>query len=377
MTPDTPSSSQTVPGRRRSHLWSGPILLAAVLYAAILAYPLLAPIVLSYLLTLVLSLALNPVVGGLQRRCGSRALAITILVVLFLTVLGMTGRALYGSGKQSSAALFGQLTKYSERAQPPREPHPDAAAPPAVANDGGSARHILENATQATLASVITSLNQLVLHATALVVVGITVFFGVVFTLANPRPIFGALFALVPQQHHAVTARILHRTAQFMPRWAMTTLLAMLTVGFLVGLATWPLFGFADALLLGLIAALLEAIPYIGPILSGVPALLLGLSAGGWTPLWVVLIYIVIQELENNVIAPLLVADRLQLHAVGVIFSMLLAVVAFGVLGVMLAVPLARVTQILHEELFRPRFLPDRTNADLDRLVDGALNVDH
>ena len=60
-------------------------------------------------------------------------------------------------------------------------------------------------------------------------------------------------------------------------------------------------------------------------------------------------------------------------HSVAVIFSMLLCVAAFGVLGVLVAAPLVAILEILHDELYRKRFLPTVTNADLDRLARNAL----
>ena len=189
----------------------------------------------------------------------------------------------------------------------------------------------------------------------------------------NPRPIFGAIFLIVPERHHEQTLTILQRIGRFVPTWAFATLLAMLTVGLLVFLLMWPFFGFVDALVLGLIAGVFEAIPYLGPILSAVPALLFALGEGGMTPLWVLLAYLAVQVLENNVISPLIMARSMKLHSVAVIFSMLLCVAAFGVLGVLVAAPLVAIVDILHDELYRKRFLPTVTDADLDRLARNAL----
>jgi predicted PurR-regulated permease PerM len=157
------------------------------------------------------------------------------------------------------------------------------------------------------------------------------------------------------------------------PTWAFATLLAMLTVGLLVFLLMCPFFGFVDALALGLIAGVFEAIPYLGPILSAVPAILFALGEGGMTPFWVLLAYLAVQVLENNVISPLIMAHSMKLHSVAVIFSMLLCVAAFGVLGVLVAAPLVAIVGILHDELYRNRFLPTVTDADLDRLARNAL----
>jgi predicted PurR-regulated permease PerM len=92
------------------------------------------------------------------------------------------------------------------------------------------------------------------------------------------------------------------------------------------------------------------------------------------TPLWVVGAYLTVQALENNVILPLIMARGMKLHPVAVIFSMLLCVAAFGVLGVLIAPPMVAIVTILHEELYRKRFLPGVTDADLDRLAREALH---
>jgi len=150
--------------------------------------------------------------------------------------------------------------------------------------------------------------------------------------------------------------------------------LGMLTIGFLVFLLMWPIFGFMDALVLGLIAGVLEAVPFLGPILSALPALLLALGQGGMTPLWVLLTYAGVQALENNIILPFIMARGMKLYPLAVIFSMLLCVATFGVLGVLLAAPLVAIVRIVHDELYRKRFLPHVTDADLDHLAGLALH---
>jgi len=78
--------------------------------------------------------------------------------------------------------------------------------------------------------------------------------------------------------------------------------------------------------------------------------------------------------LENNVILPMIMAHGMKLHPVAVLFSMLLCVAAFGVLGVLVAAPLVAIVSILHNELYRKRFLPMVTDAGLDRLARKSLH---
>jgi predicted PurR-regulated permease PerM len=128
-----------------------------------------------------------------------------------------------------------------------------------------------------------------------------------------------------------------------------------------------------DALVLGLIAGVFEAVPYLGPLLSAVPALFFALGVGGMSPIWVLLVYLGVQLLENNVISPLIMARSMKLHPVAVIFSMLLCVEIFGVLGVLVAAPMVAIVEILHDELYRKSFLPSVTDAELQALAQRAL----
>ena len=147
----------------------------------------------------------------------------------------------------------------------------------------------------------------------------------------------------------------------------------MLTIGSLFFLLMWPVFGFADALMLGLVAFLLSVIPFLGPLLTLIPALLLAFGEGGMTPVWVLMAYGAVQALEGNVILPIVMSRGMKLHPLAVIFSMLLSVAVFGVLGVLIAAPLVAIAGILHEEIYRKRFLPTVSDEDLDRLARVAL----
>ncbi len=221
---------------------------------------------------------------------------------------------------------------------------------------------------------VLGSFTAVAFNSAQIIVVLVTVFFGVIFMLMNPCPVFASMLALFPSRHHQQAVVILQRIGTFVPMWAGATLLGLVTIGFLVFLLMWPIFGFMDALVLGLVAFTLEAIPFLGPILSAVPALLLAFGEGGMTPVWIVLAYITVQAFENNVIIPFLMASRMKLHPLAVIFSMLLCAAAFGVLGVLVAAPLVAVVTILHEELYRKSFLPTVTDAELNHMAGIILH---
>jgi len=379
------------------------LMLGAALFVFIQTFSLLSPILFSFLLIALISLAVNPLISRMRAFTGGRKSATGLMVAALFVFIALTGWAFFGPMSNAGAKLWERLPTYWERLQKPlikmeqqaelsekklqaevtseiaqtakEEGKPEAArrtskpAPPTTTKEAESIRSRLSQMIQ----SVVGSFTAVAFNTAQILVVLVTVFFGVIFTLMNPRPIFSAIFMIVPERHHEKTLTILQRVGTFIPSWAFATLLAMLVVGLLVFLLMWPFFGFVDALALGLIAGVFEALPYVGPILSAVPALLFALGEGGMTPVWVLLAYVAVQLLENNVISPLVMAHSMKLHSLAVIFSMLLCVAAFGVLGVLVAAPLVAIVGILHDELYRERFLPTVTDADLDRLARNAL----
>lgn len=95
------------------------------------------------------------------------------------------------------------------------------------------------------------------------------------------------------------------------------------------------------ALLIGIIAGILDIIPYFGPVLGAVPAVALALSASLWRALWVVVLFVVVHELESGIISPKILGDRVGLHPLAVIFALLAGGEILGIWGMLLAVPIA------------------------------------
>ena len=375
----------------------------AALLVFIETFSLLSPILLSFLLILLISLAINPVISRMKAWAGGRKGAAVLFVAAVVAVIALTGWAFFGPMKVSLVKLSEQVPAYWDRLQKPlikmehravlseaklQEEVTIEIEQNAAAGKAAPARHISDTtplkaakesgAIRSSLSEMFRSgvvrLTAGAFNAAQILVVLTTVFFGVTFTLMNPRPIFWAIFSLVPERHHDEALTILQRIGKFVPGWAGAVLLGMLTIGLLVFLTMWPFFGFSDALVLGLIACILEAVPFLGPMLSAVPALLLAVAKGGMTPLWVLLAYLAVQAVENNVTLPFIFSRSMKLHPVALIFSMLLCVAAFGVLGVLVAAPLVAIVKIVHDELYRKRYLPTVTDADLDRLARNALH---
>jgi len=128
-------------------------------------------------------------------------------------------------------------------------------------------------------------------------------------------------------------------------------LLVASMVGVLTSLGL-ALVGVKFYLLLGIIAGIADLIPYFGPIIGAIPAVGLALLNSSQQALYVLLVMVVVQQVENNLLSPKILGDSVGLHPVVVIFVLLAGGHLFGILGMLLAVPLTAILRILVNYLY-------------------------
>jgi predicted PurR-regulated permease PerM len=165
------------------------------------------------------------------------------------------------------------------------------------------------------------------------------ILFTSIFVAIDPGLYHRGLMHLFPHRARARAGEVLSAVAVVLRRWLVTQLVAMLVIG-VVTTTVLLLLGVQAAVALGIIAGLLEFVPYLGPILSAVPAVAMGLVSGPQTALYVILAYIAIQQMENHLLIPLLMKEGVDLPPVLTVIGQALMAVIFGFLGVLTAVPL-------------------------------------
>jgi predicted PurR-regulated permease PerM len=174
---------------------------------------------------------------------------------------------------------------------------------------------------------------------------GLWLFIGVLLAL-GPRAYVRGILALVPRRHERRTCRVLVVLRRTLWWWSLGRLLAMTFVGVATGIGLW-LLDVPLAFLLGVIAALLNFVPNIGPLLAAVPALLLALAADPVKALWVAALYAGVQSIESLVLEP--VIDRKTVYlppALTVTMQVVLGTLA-GLSGVALAAPVTAAGMVL------------------------------
>lgn len=107
------------------------------------------------------------------------------------------------------------------------------------------------------------------------------------------------------------------------------------------------------AILLGILAGILDVIPYFGAIFGAVPAILFGLLMSPMTALKVAVIFVIVHQLESSVIHPKIIGDSIGMHPLAVLFFVFLGGEAGGLIGMIVGVPFAAITKIIFHHIMR------------------------
>jgi predicted PurR-regulated permease PerM len=177
------------------------------------------------------------------------------------------------------------------------------------------------------------------------------VIFGGLYIAAQPDLYQGGLVKLVPPPARRRIRTALRQCGVALRHWLVGQLVSMLLVGLLTGVGLWAL-SVPSALALGLFAGLAEFVPIVGPIVAAVPALLIALSQGTDLALWVLALFVVIQQLEGNLIQPLIQRRMVSLPPALTLFSVVAFGLLFGALGLLLAAPMTVTAFVLVRELY-------------------------
>ena len=184
-------------------------------------------------------------------------------------------------------------------------------------------------------------------------------------TLDGPRTI-QSLLLLVPKDQRESISELISAMETKVGFYIAGQGVLCLVIG-VMALVAYLLIGLPNALVLALVAGVLEAVPMIGPLLGAIPAALVALSIAPSKLVWVIVATIVIQQLENSLLVP-----RVMRKAVGVNpFVSLLAIFAFsslfGIAGALMAIPIAAIIQLLLDRfVFHPAAMEPEVSAGRD-----------
>ncbi len=323
--------------------------------------PLLVPVLLAALLTYVL----HPVVNWLNRRM-RRGLAVAVVYLLLIVVGAGASTGLGLAVSQQVVGLVQDVGNWSSEIPNALERLSEVRftlgpwvidlgainLAPALASLASSIRPLISGAG-GMLASVASATASAFSVALAVMVLGY-------YMLLDSRPPEASFVDLVPPAYQADVQRLLKETAAAWNAFLRGQLLLSAVIGILVAVVLSVL-GVRFSLVLGLIAGLLEFVPIFGPAMAGLVAVLVALFQGsnwfGLSPLVyalvVLAVFIVIQQLENNILVPRIIGGTLNLSPVLVLLGALAGGTLAGVIGLLLAAPAVATLRLWIGYLYR------------------------
>ncbi|WP_420106888.1 AI-2E family transporter [Herbaspirillum huttiense] len=350
-----PSPPEAKPTPEQRHLMRRTVLIdgIAILFLALAAAVYLAADALLLVFACILfAVLLYELSAVLHRRLGwNRKLCLVIVVLALVAIVGLGGWAMAPQISEQSAQLAKEIPASIERLQQEVQRHPLLRRIAAELPDP-------KQMTQ--------SLSKMVPDAGlffggvlgAIGNVAIIIFVGIYFALSPDMYKKGAI-KLVPKPKRERAAQVLDTIGNNLARWLVGKTISMLIVGIATSVGL-TLLGVPLGLILGIIAGLLDFIPYVGPIIAGVPAVLIALSMGPDMALYVVLLFLAVQTLEGYVLQPLVEARAVEIPPALTIVMQLIFGMLLGFAGVALATPLTAVLMVLVNMLYVEDILGDK-----------------
>lgn len=178
----------------------------------------------------------------------------------------------------------------------------------------------------------------------------------------NERGIEDFLRVVTPIKHENYVLGLWRRTQRKIGLWMQGQFLLAVLIGVITYLGL-SILGVPYALVLAVIAGLMELIPVFGPILAAIPAVAIAFVHGGPAmALMVVALFIIIQQFENHLIYPLVVTKVVGVPPILVILALLIGAKLAGILGILLSVPVVAAIQEIFSDMERARIVPKQDN---------------
>jgi len=183
-----------------------------------------------------------------------------------------------------------------------------------------------------------------------LVQIVLIIFIGLYFAV-SPHTYINGFLALIPNKKRGRVEEVLGKISRVLRWWLIGRFIDMAFIGSLIWLGLW-LLDVPLALILAIIAGVLNFIPNIGPFLGAIPAILIGFTQGPDTVLWILILFTVIQTLESVFTTPMVQQRAIHLPPGLTITSQIILGAAFGTIGLAVATPLIAAIIVAIKEFY-------------------------
>lgn len=310
-------------------------------------------VILLLFVSLIFAALIDPFAASLAKRKIPRGIAVIIIYIAFFgivgTAVGVLAPVIASDVPQLIAAstdAFGALGQH-EWVNTILGIEPQAVAP---AQDT-ALNNLLGAGGSGAIAGLFSTVSGFFAGIVSLLIVLVMTFY----LVAQDDPLGKILRSVVPDEYIPYLSGLFRRMRDKLGAWMRGQLILSVVIGSLVTIGL-SIVGVKYAAVLGLLAGILEFIPILGPVFASLPALFFAFSGGGTVTFVIVLVmYIIIQQFENHILVPKVMQKAVGLNPVVSIIAILIGVRLGGIVGVLLAIPVATAMSVILADIFQRR----------------------
>lgn len=217
----------------------------------------------------------------------------------------------------------------------------------------GELSHKLEDFISSQFVNSFDKISELLSGIVSVVLVIVIIPFITFFLVKDSRKIMKNLLQIVPNNYFEISYWILKKVSYQLGRFVRAWIFDATFVGTVMGLGLYFI-GVNNALPLGVISGFGHLVPYFGPVIGGVPAIIVGIIQTGDLSLapFIILLIIITYSLDNGFVQPVIFSKSVDMHPIIIILLIVAGSQLFGVLGMLLAVPTASVIKTAAKEIY-------------------------
>lgn len=336
--------------RKRTFQFLAVVLLVYIFYTLIQRYDIIPNILFTIIISLIFSYLLNPIVNYMERHNISRGLGIILLyIVIFGIFIAISISFIPRLGRELKEVLVVLPVYFNRIADFVKDLYYRyynlESIAPIIENIEGI---IFDNINQlqelvlSNMSKLFTSVGNLLNRIISLVLIPILTFY----FLKDKDKLIKRTFLLIPKDKRLEVKELLIEIDKSLSQFVRGRLILAIYVGVATTLVLL-LLDINFAIVIGLLTGIADIIPYFGPFLGFVPAVIFAFLDSVTKGIWVAVIFVLIQWIENNVLGPKIIGDTTGLHPTTVLLSLIIAGNMFGVLGMIFVIPVVSILKIL------------------------------
>ncbi len=301
-------------------------------------YPLFFSILIAYLLNPLIVILENK---GIERVCG--IIIVYAALILVLTVLGIYIVPLMVSELNN---LIEMLPFYTKKVQSIifyfRKNYATTGLPESIKTVLDENIINMENVLLNILENILNKIMGVFSHFLSLIITPVLGFY----ILKDLHQIKESMVKIFPQKYRSKILNIVMDIDKTLGHYIRGQIIVSFMVALLITIGLY-IIGIKYAVIIGLVAGIANIIPYFGPIIGAIPAVIFAALKGPMSALWALIVFVVVQQIESSIISPKIMQETVGIHPIIVILSLIFGGQLMGFWGMLLAIPVTAIIKVL------------------------------